>query len=158
MTVSESSTPFTSMFEMQRRTLRQTQQTLEQSTGIQREMTDALLDAMDAQEETQKKGIGAMKSATEASLAAVESMTPADAAAFEGVHTAVDEQFEVFDEAHGQLWNTFERNVRESADAYENANERYLSLVTDSLNVMLEANRQWEEGSVAAETVREERE
>lgn len=155
--MSESSNPFTAVFEMQRRTLRQGQRTLEQSTRMQRQMTDAFLDTMDIQKETQKKGVGMVKSAADAYLDAVQSMTPGDAAAFKDAHTAVDDQFEAFDEVHSQMWNTFERNIRESADAYQNASEQYLSLVNDPLDVMLEVNRQWEEESVAAaETVEEE--
>lgn len=155
--MSETSNPFTALFEMQRRTLQQGQRTLEQSTQMHQQMTDAFLDTMDTQKETQKKGVGTMKSATDAYLDAVESMTPGDTVAFEDAHAAVDDQFEAFDEVHSQLWDAFERNVRENADAYETASDRYLSLLNDSLDLLVEANRQWEEQSVAAaETVDEE--
>jgi hypothetical protein len=157
--MSNAQNPFASMFEMQRRTLQQGQRTLEESMRTQRQLTDAFLDTMDSQKETQKKGVGVMKSATDAYIDAMASMTPGDEAAVEDAHAAVDDQFEAFDEVHSQLWEAFERNARESADAYESVSERYLALVNDSFDVMVETNRQWEDQSVAAaEAVEEEME
>lgn len=155
--MSEAQNPYTTLFEMQRRTLVQGQRTLEQGMRMQQQMTDAFLDTMDSQKETQKKGVGVMKSATDAYFNAVESMMPGDETPFEDVHTAVDDQFEAFDEVHSQMWDAFERNARENADAYENVGDRYLSLWNDSLDFVLEANRQFEDQSVAlTETLEEE--
>ena len=154
--MSEAQNPFASMFEMQRRAMEQGQRTLEQSVTMQQQLTDAFLDTMDSQRETQKKGVGVMKSATNAYLDAFETSMPGETAAIEDAHTAVDDQFEAFDEVHSQMWDAFERNVRENANAYRNVSDRYLTMMNDSLNFAIEANRQWQEQSVAATQAVEE--
>jgi len=154
--MSETQNTIASLFEMQRRALEQGQQTLEQNMAIQRQMTDAVLDTMNSQKETQKKGVGVLRSTTDAYLDAFDAALPGETRGVEDMHTAVEDQFAALDEVHSQMWEAFERNVRENADAYESLSDRYLSAMNESVDLMLEANRQWEEQSVTATEAVEE--
>lgn len=156
--MSQTTAPFGAMFRLQRRSLEQGQRAFERGLDVQHQMTDAFLDAMDVQKSTQKKGVDVLRSATGAYLDTVASTMPGDSAAVEHAHDAVDDQFEAFDALHTQMWDAVERTVTGGADAFDAVEDSYRSLVVESMDAAIEANRRMEEQSAAAAETIEPRE
>lgn len=147
--MSQATAPFGAMFRMQRRSLEQGQQAFERTFEMQRQMTDAFVDSLTAQESTQKKGVEVVRSATDAYLDAVAATMAGDATAVERAHEAVDGQFEAFDALHTQVWDAVERTAVDGAEMMDDVEESYRSAVVEAMDVAIEANRRLEEQSAA---------
>lgn len=145
--MSYATTPFTTMFEFQRRSIEQGRDAFERGMDVQRQMTHATTDSLDAQKATQKKGVEVVRAATGASFDALAAMTPGDASGVENARAAVDDQFEAFDALHTQLWDAFRRGMAGNAEAFDAVEDNYRAFVEEWMDAMVAANRRMEEGS-----------
>jgi hypothetical protein len=143
-------TPVTTMFEMQRQTIKQSQQMMKQGFQFQQSMNDAFLDSFETQESAQRRGVELSQTAFHGYLDAVESMVPGTAATVDEIRTAVDEQFSFLLENHADAFGAFEAEYEEGSDAYSELTTDYLEALDEQIEMVLDAHEQMESQSVDA--------
>jgi gas vesicle protein len=143
-------TPVTTAFQMQRATIEQSQQALQQGVEFQRRLNQAFLDSLDSQESVQRRGVEITQTALHNYLDLVEGSVPGMAGTVREVREAVDEQYEFLLENHAEAFEGFEQSYSEGADAFDDLSADYLEVVDEQLEMVLEAHEQLEDQSVEA--------
>jgi len=143
-------TPVTATFEMQRTAIKQSQQAVEQSMAFQQNVGQAFLDSLDTQESAQRRGVELGQQAIHGYLDAVESTVPGVAGTVDEVRDAVDEQFEFLLENHAEAFESLESELGEGIDAYDELTTDYVEAMSEQIEMVLEANEEFEGQSVEA--------
>lgn len=142
-------TPITTTFELQRKTLTQSQQAIENGLQFQREMANAAIDTLEVQETSQRQAVEFLQDSIHRTLDAMEGI-PGAAGMTEEVRTTVDDQYEQLLEAHAEAFETMESEFGESLDSYDEMTAEYLDTLDEQLETMLEAHEEFEHQSVEA--------
>jgi gas vesicle protein len=142
-------TPITTTFELQRKTLEQSQRALEGSLKFQREMATAAIDTLEVQETSQRQAVEFLHDSIHRTLDAFEGM-PGAAGMTEEVRTTVDEQYEELLDAHAEAFDTVESEFDESIESYNEMTEEYLATLDEQLDTLLEAHEEFESQSIEA--------
>lgn len=152
--MSNATNPFTAMFDMQRRSMEQSQKAFHQSLEFQKQATKLFRESLHSQKSVQQKGMDVSKTAVEAYLDMLEATVPGDEATYDSLHEAVEEQFEAFHEISDQSWEAFEGGIEENSTAYDEFVDDYASYVDDSVDAYKKMLGQAEEQTeVVAETI-----
>lgn len=132
--------PITTAFELQRRTLEQSQQALEQSIEFQKQLNDAITGGMGSQAEAQQRSVDVTRSAMESYLDTIESNVPGAGAGVAQVREAMEEQFVAVKEAQEEA----QEMSTEGIDEYEDLSEQYLDALGDQMDMLYEAHADME--------------
>ena len=149
--------PLVTTFELQRQSIEQSQQAIEQTVELPHRIGTAALDSLDSQEEVQRsvvelhqKSLHSFLDALEESFSGVEMPT-------EDIREMVDDQYGVVLENHEELFDALEEGVDESVTAYDDLSADSLEALDDLIQTLVEAHEELEEQSVdAAEQVSEQ--
>ena len=151
--------PMASMIAMQRQSIKQGQQVLEQTMATQKQVPRMWTDAMESQRSVQKTGLEASRSLAKGMVEMMEAAVPQDRsfvgeddheaserqhAAFESLHQAVDDQFEAVDEISDQTWEALEGQLDETTDTYAEFVDQSTSMTEESVSAVVESLEEME--------------
>jgi gas vesicle protein len=142
-------TPLTTTFELQRKTLSQGQRAIEGSLEFQKEMTGAALDTLEVHESSQRQAVEFLQDSFHRTLDAAEGL-PGAASMTEEVRTTVDEQYDELLAAHEDAFDTIESELDDGFESYDEMTVEYLDTLDEQLDMLLEAHEDLEEQSVEA--------
>jgi len=142
-------TPITTTFELQRKTIEQSQRAIESGFEFQRGMATAAIDTLEAQETSQRQAVEFLQNSIHRTLDTFEGI-PGAAGVTEEVRATVDEQYEELLDAHTEAFDTMENEFDESFEAYNEMTEEYLETLEEQLDTLLEAHEEFESQSVEA--------
>ena len=145
----EYTTPITTTFEMQRRTLAQSQRAIEGGLAFQKEMAGAAIDTLDVHETSQRQAVELLQDSVHRMLDAMEGM-PGAAGMTDQVRESVDEQYEDLLSTHEEAFDTIENELGEGLDAYDELTTEYLQTLDEQLDLVLEAHEEFEHQSIEA--------
>ena len=146
--------PMASMIAMQRQSIKQGQQVLQQSMNAQRQWPRIWKDAIESQRSVQKTGLEASRGLAKGMVEMMEASVPSDRSmvgeaehdaserqheAFESLHQAVEDQFEAVDEISDQTWESIEQQLDENADSYAEFVDQSTSMTEESVNAFVES-------------------
>ena len=137
-------TPVTTVFEMQRATIEQSQKALEQSVSFQQNVNEAVIESLDTQESAQRRGVELSKTAIHSYLDAVEATVPGAASMTGQLRETVDGQFDSLYQAHEEAFEMTEGEVAKGVDAYDEMVVDYLAAMNDQIEALLEAHEEIE--------------
>lgn len=151
--IPQSSNPMASMFELQRQSIRQGQQFMQQGMQAQKQVPRIWEDAISSQRTVQKTGLDASRSLTKSMIEMMEAAIPSEQPlahddeeashqqheAFESLHQAVEDQFEAVEEINSQTWETIEEQLEENTDAYVEFVDQSTSFTEESVNAYVES-------------------
>lgn len=142
-------TPITTTFELQRRTLSQGQRAIEGGLAFQKEMTGAAIDTLEVHESTQRQAVELLQDGIHRTLDAFEGL-PGAAAMTDEVRTSVDDQYEELLAAHEEAFDAIESELGEGLDAYDELTGEYLETLDEQFGMLLEAHEEFEHQSIEA--------
>ncbi|MFC7072797.1 hypothetical protein ACFQJ7_06170 [Halovenus rubra] len=142
-------TPIKTAFELQRKTIEQSQRAMENGLEFQREMASATIDTLDVQETSQRQAVEFLQQNLHQTLDAVEGM-PGAVGMTDGIRTTVDEQYQELLEAHAEAFDTVEDELHDGIDTYDEMTEEYLETLNEQLDMLLEAHEEFEGQSIEA--------
>ncbi|MEA1930291.1 hypothetical protein [Halohasta litorea] len=146
--------PMASMIALQRQSLKQGQQVLQQSMNAQKQAPRMWKDAIDSQRSVQKTGLEASRSLAKGMVEMMEATVPSDQSlvgeedsdaseqqheAFESLHQAVEDQFEAVDEISDQTWEAIEQQLDESTDNYAEFVDQSTSMTEESVTAVVDS-------------------
>ena len=143
-------TPVTTAFELQRRTIEQSQQAFKQSLAFQQNVSQAMLDSLDSQESAQRRGVELTQTMFHSYLDAVEAAVPGVEGSVEELRATVDEQVAFLLENHEEAFDTVESEFAEGLDAYDELSEDYVAALDEQVELLVEAHEDLEGQSVEA--------
>lgn len=131
-------TPMSRTFDAQQTMIQRSNRLVEQGLAVQREAVEAFRDALDVQEETQRRNVEATRRAVDAYFEAL-SDAGADGMGVAAAQEGVDEQFAMLLELHAQSWDAIDQLAEENAAAYDDLVDRLVSMTDDSAGTALDA-------------------
>jgi len=149
--------PVKATFELQRETIKSTQEALHQGAEFQQEFNQALLDGLDGDDEAQQRVIDSQREAILNTLDAVDSTLPGAEGATEEIRETVDEQFDQLLDNYEEVSENVTAELESGAESYEDLTVEYLDTLDEQLETVIEAHEDIEDQSVdAAEEVAEQ--
>ena len=144
--------PMVSMFELQRQSIKQSQQFMQQSMNAQKQLPRVMQDAIDSQRSVQQTGLSAGRSLAKGMVEMMQASIPSEQpyvddsdaeerqhAAFESLHQALDDQFEAVEEISDQSWEALESQLEENTDAFVEFVDQSSSFTDESIEAFLES-------------------
>ncbi|QIO25142.1 hypothetical protein [Haloarcula sp. JP-L23] len=141
-------TPVTTVFEMQRTTVEQSQKALEQSVAFQQTLNKAVIDSLDRQGSAQRRGVEFSQTAFHSYLDAVEATVPGIETSVDELRTAVDDQYDVLLENHADVFENVDAELQEGAEAYDELTADALDALDEQIQLLVEAHEELETQSV----------
>ncbi|WP_436935873.1 hypothetical protein [Halovenus marina] len=143
-------TPVTATFEMQRQSIKQGQDALEQSIELQKQFGQAFVSGLESQQQAQQTLVETSHGAVTETFDFMEANVPGVEAVIGQLRTAVDDGYDELLEAHAEAYDEVFANVDESMDAYDEFSAEYLEALDEQLELVLDAHGQFETQSVEA--------
>ncbi|MFB6188857.1 MAG: hypothetical protein ABEI57_03150 [Halapricum sp.] len=143
-------TPVTTAFELQRRTIEQSQQAVKQSLEFQKNLNQAFVDSLDSQESAQRRGVELTQTLFHSYLDAVEASVPGVSGSVEELRNTVDEQIEFLLENHEEAFDAVEGEFAEGLEAYDELSADYVEALDEQVDLLIEAHEELEGQSVEA--------
>jgi len=143
-------TPVTTVFELQRAAVEQSQQAIHQSLEFQKRFNQALVDSLDSQESAQRRGVELNRTLIHSYLDAVESTVPGASAAVEDLRSSVDEQVDFLLENHAEAFDAVETEFEDGIGAYDELTDDYVGALDEQIELLVEAHEELEGQSVEA--------
>ncbi|MFW6018752.1 MAG: hypothetical protein ACOCPX_08015 [Halapricum sp.] len=143
-------TPVSTVFELQRRSLASSQQALEQSLAFQQRMSQAMIDSVESQASAQRRGVELTRTMFHSYFDAVKATVPGSDAAVEQLREAVDEQIDFLLENHQEVFETIETEVADGVDTYDELSVEYVDTLDEQIEMFAEAHEDLESQSVDA--------
>lgn len=142
--------PITATFELQRQTIEQSQEALEQGIEFQKDLNEAVVDGLDGQEDAQRRVVELQREAVLNTLEAVEANVPGSEDAMAEVRDTVDEQFAQLLENHEEAFESIAAGIEDSTNTYDEFASEYLAALNDQLGTVIDAHEDLEAQSVEA--------
>lgn len=137
-------------FELQRQSLQQGQQVIEQMADFQRRVGQATVDGFVAGEPAQRKTLELQQNVLHNLLDVVEANTLGTDEVIDEFRETVDEQYETLLENHAEVFNTVADEFEDSIGAADEFGDEYLTIYEDQLKTLYEAHEDLEDESVEA--------
>lgn len=128
--------PLSMAFELQRRTIEQSNEALKRSLDFQQQLNESLLGGLDSGTEAHKQSTELTRKSMHAALDTIESAVPGSVTGIEQVRQAVDEQFDAAEQAGDEMAELAEEGI-ENAEA---AAQSYVDSIDQQLSVLLDAH------------------
>ncbi|MEF8813320.1 MAG: hypothetical protein V5A55_05825 [Halovenus sp.] len=136
--------PVTTAFELQRRTIKQSQEALSQSIEFQKRFNEAVVDGMAGQESAQRRAVELQREAIHDALDALETNVPGAEDATAEVRDTVDEQFEQLLANHEEAFEDVTAELREGTETYDEFAVEYLDALDEQLALVVDAHEELE--------------
>lgn len=137
-------TPVSTVFQMQRSAIEQSQQAVENGVEFQKRLNAAMLDGVEATEEAQRGTVEMTENAVHSYLDVLEATVPGAASMTGQVRETVDGQFDSLYQAHEEAFEMTEGEIAKGVDAYDEMAVDYLAAMNDQIEALLEAHEEIE--------------
>ncbi|MXR51838.1 hypothetical protein GRX03_09495 [Halovenus sp. WSH3] len=141
--------PIQTTFELQRRSLEQSQQALEQSVDIGQQISESLLAGLDSQEQFQRRLVELNRDTVASALDAIESLPGADVAV-DDLRENIDDGYERLLDGHEEAFDNISAELEDGTDSYDDLTAELLETVEEQLDLLVEAHEELEAQSVEA--------
>jgi len=142
--------PITATFELQRQTIKQSQEALEQGIEFQKDFNRALAEGLDGQEDAQRRVVELQREALLDTLETVETNIPGAEDATAEVRTTVDEQFDQLLDNHKEAFESIASGIEDGTQTRDEFVADYLDALDDQLSMVIDAHEDLESQSVEA--------
>lgn len=142
--------PITATFELQRQTIEQSQEALEQGIEFQKDFNQAMVNGLDGQEDAQRRVVELQREALLNTLETVETNIPGAEDATAEVRSTVDEQFDMLLENHEEAFENIASGIEDGTQSYDEFVADYLDALDDQLEMVIDAHEDLESQSVEA--------
>ncbi|SEL97203.1 PHA granule structural protein PhaP [Haloferax larsenii] len=145
--MSEQANPFAQFFQMQRRSIEQTQRSMHQGIEFQKQLTRMMVDGMKAQQSVNRKGTDFARTAFKSYLDMMDSAMPGDAHMYADMKGMMDDQFDNIDEMTAETWEVMEESFEENTEAMDEFMDHSAEYLDEATDVYLEGLHDAEEAS-----------
>ncbi len=142
--------PVETTFELQRRSIEQGQEALQQTITFPTRIGEAAVDSLESQESVQRNLVELQQDALHSVLDALEETFPGVETSTEDVREVVDGQYDALLDNHAEFFENLENSITEGFDAYEELSEETLEAIEDLIDSLMEAQEELEEQSIEA--------
>jgi len=142
--------PVATTFELQRRSIEQGQEALEQTLTFPTRVGDAAVDSLDSQESVQRNVVAFQQDAIHSLLDTVEETFPGAETSTNDVREVVDDQYDSVLEAHAELFENLSTSLEEGIEAYDDLSAETVEALEEALEELVDAQEELEEQSVEA--------
>lgn len=139
--------PITTTFEFQRRSLEQGQQAIEQSFDVQKQFGDSLIAGLDSQEQFQRRIVELNRDTVTSILDAVDGLPGTDVAV-DDLRESVDDGYEDLLDGHEETFDNIEAELENSMDSADDVSDDLVETLDEQLDTLLEAHEELEDQSV----------
>lgn len=143
-------TPVSTVFQMQRSAIEQSQQAVESGVEFQKRLNAAALDGVEATEEAQRSTVELTENAVHSYLDVLEATVPGAASVTGQVRETVDGQYDSLYQAHEEAFDVTEGEFAKGVDAYDELVVDYLAALNDQIEALLEAHEDVEAQTLEA--------
>lgn len=150
--MSDDDSPLTTVFRLQRQTIEQTEDVLEEMLSVSREVGEGLSTGVAAQRDVQERALELSRRSVHASLDAAESVA-GDAETLADLRASVDETFDALADQHREAFETVDEEFETVGDSYDEFGEAAVENLGEQVAFLVEFNEGVEDQLV--ETVEE---
>ncbi|MFB6079995.1 MAG: hypothetical protein ABEJ81_03180 [Haloferacaceae archaeon] len=145
--MSEATTPFAAMMELQRRSIDESRRALHRSVEIGKRANRIALGGIESGKSVQHGSNDVARVLVEAYADAVAETMPGDEKAQRNLKAVIDDQFDALDEMNAETWDAFHEAMEENAKVSEEFADRWLETVDDSYDDLLDVLARYQERS-----------
>ena len=142
--------PVKATFELQRKSLEQGQQALEQTLDLQHRVGQAAVDGLEAQESAQRNAVELHQDFVHSVLDAVETNVPGSEDMTVELREMLDEQYATLLENHEELFDSITAEVEDGISTVDEMSEEYFTVLEEQLDLLYDAHEELEGQSVEA--------
>jgi gas vesicle protein len=142
--------PVETTFELQRRSIEQSQQAIEQTVDLPQRVGEAAVDSLDSQESVQRSVVELQQQTLNSLLDAVEEGFPGAETPTEDVREVIDDQYTAFLDNHEEFFVNLEESLEEGVDAYDDLSEESVEAIDEFVDALMEAQEELEDQSIEA--------
>lgn len=128
--------PLTVAFELQRRTIEQSNEALKRSLAFQQQLNESLMGGIEHGTEAHQRSAELTRDAMHSYLDTIESAVPGSVAGIEQVRQAIDDQFDAAEQAGSEAAEMATGGIENA----EEATQAYVDSIDQQLSVLLEAH------------------
>ena len=143
-------TPITTTFEMQRKSIEQGQQALHRTVEMQKQFSGAFADGLESTESAQRRLVELQQETIHQTLDAIEANVPGADTGTEEVREVVDDQFEQLLANHEEAFDVLAEELDEGMTTYDEMTADYLDALGEQVDLVLETHEELETQSVEA--------
>jgi len=143
-------TPITKTFELQRQSIAQSQQALEQTIEFQHRVGEAMVDGFETQESVQRSVVELQQDAVHSMLDAVEVNVPGTEETVMEIRELLDEQYGELLANHEEAFEAIVGELDEGIATYDDLTADYLEALDEQVELLVEAHEELETQSVEA--------
>lgn len=149
--MSDRTSPISTVFELQRKSIEQSQTLAERSLDVPRTLTETFANGVGTQRKTQERTIELGRTSINTVLDTVESASPAGSEdTLDDLRNAVDDAFDTVLEQQDQAYDTVDQQFDETLEQYDEISEESLEALNDQIEALLDANEELEGQTVDA--------
>lgn len=148
--MTENTNPMESVFELQRQSMEQSREALEQTMLVPMRLGEATVDSLSSQESTQRNAVELQREAVLSLLDAVDDTVPGVQGSTDQVREVVDDQYGALLDAHAELFENVTNSIEESVDSYDDASDDAIAALDELADSVMEAQAELEDQSVEA--------
>ena len=141
-------TPVTKTFELQRQSIAQSQQALEQTIEFQHRVGEAMVDGFETQESVQRSVVELQQDAVHSMLDAVEANVPGTEETIVEIRELLDEQYGELLANHEEAFEAIVGELDEGIATYDDLTADYLEALDEQVELLVEAHQELEAQSV----------
>jgi len=142
--------PVETTFELQRRSIEQSQEALEQTITLPARVGEAAIDSLNSQESVQQNVVETQQEAIHSFLDAVEETFPGVETSTGEVREVVDDQYDSVLEAHAAFFENLSNSLDEGVEAVDELSEETVEALEDLVDSLVEAQGELEDQSLEA--------
>lgn len=138
-TMSQTATPITIAFDLQRTAIENTRDAVRRNVEAQRALGEAVFDVESATE-TSERSYEALATFVDVYFDAVAATTPGGTDQLADVRTAVEDQLATVEDNHVAVLEAFEANLAEGTEVAEDVTDEFLAALDEQFDAVLAAN------------------
>lgn len=148
--MSDAPDPVRTAFDVQRRTIEGSRRLVAESVRYQRAFNEAVVDSLDAADESQRRSLELTRRGVHTYLDAVDAAVPGSAEAVTATRETVDDQFDTLEATRREAFDTVGAPLEGGVDASGAALGESLQVLNEQVAALLEAHEDVEETTVRA--------
>jgi uncharacterized phage infection (PIP) family protein YhgE len=137
--MSDDNAPLSTLFELQRNTIRQTEDVLESALSVPREVGDSLHAGVETQQELQGRALGLTRESVHTSLDAAEAIS-GDSETLDDLRESVDETFDTLEEQQEQAFDTVDEEYDALGETYDEFSDDTLETLSEQIDLLVDLN------------------
>lgn len=141
--------PIKTTFELQRRSIEQGQQAIEQGVDLQRQVSGTVVTGLESQEELQRSVVGLSRDAVHNVLDVIEALPNADVAV-EDLRENIDDGYDEALSSHEEVFDAISEELEGTIDSYDGLTDDLVESLNEQIELVVEAHEELEEQSIEA--------